>query len=61
MNKRDAHKGAMYLIKNYTDNWQYDIARGCAEMARGIGIISDDEYGKACQRIEKAKESFHIF
>ena len=60
MNKAECHKEAMYLIRNYTENYHYDIARGCAEMAHGIGIITDAEYERACTRIEKAKANFHI-
>ena len=60
MKKQECHKEAVYLINHYIENWQYDIARGCAEMAHGIAIITDEEYCKACSRIEKAKANFHI-
>lgn len=60
MKKSEAHKEAIYLINNYIDNWQYDIARGCAEMAYGIGIISDSEYERLCSKIEKERNNFHI-
>lgn len=60
MKRTDAHREAVYLINHYIENWQYEIARGCAEMAHGIAIISDAEYEKACAKIEKEKENFHI-
>lgn len=56
MNKREAHKEAMYLIKNNIDNWNYDVARGVAELAHGIAIITDKEYENVCNKIEKARE-----
>lgn len=55
MKKKEAHDEAVYLIKNYTDNWQYDIAQGCAELAHGIGIITDTEYIKYTKRIEEKR------
>lgn len=56
MNKREAHKEAKYLIMNYTENFQFDIARGCNELAHGIGIITDEEYERFSRRIDKAEE-----
>lgn len=53
MNKKEMHDEAIYLINNYAENWQYEIAKGCAEMAHGIGIISDSEYDRLCKKIEK--------
>lgn len=61
MRKREAHEEAIYLIKNYTENWKYDIARGCAEMAHGIAIITDDEYDKLTTMIEKEELNFRIY
>lgn len=60
MNKREAHNEAMYLIQSNIDNYQFDIARGVAELAHGIGIITDKQYEKACDKIEKARQGFHI-
>ena len=61
MKKRDAHNEAIYLINNYIDNWMYDIAKGCAEMAHGIAIISDAEYERFITKIEKERDNFHIY
>lgn len=61
MKKRDAHKEAVYLISNNIDNCKYDIARGCAEMAHGIAIISDAEYERFLNKIEKERDNFHIY
>lgn len=60
MNKREAHSEAMYLINSNIENCKYDVARGCADLAHGIGIITDRQYEKACERIEKERDSFHI-
>lgn len=61
LSRKSCHDEALYLIQNYTENCMYDIARGCAEMAHGIAIISDKEYDRACAKIEKARDNFHIF
>lgn len=60
MTKKEMHDEAKYLIESNIENCKYDIARGCAELAHGIGIITDHEYEKACKKIEKERDSFHI-
>lgn len=60
MRKKDAHDEAIYLIQSYIEGWQYDVARGCCELAHGIGIISDKEYDRWLDRIEYAKENFKL-
>ncbi len=57
MNKREARKEALYLIDQNIDNWNYDVARGVAELAHGIAIITDDQYDRALAKIEKARNS----
>lgn len=60
MNKAEARKEALYLIKNYTENFQYETARGVAELAHGIGIITDKQYEAAYKRIEKAESKEYL-
>lgn len=60
MKKKDAHNEALYLIRANRDNWQFDIARGCCELAHGIGIISDKEYERETDNIDKAEKGFSI-
>lgn len=60
MKRKEMHDEAIYLISNYTENYHYDIARGCAEMAHGIGIITDHEYEKWCRKIDDKRNNFHI-
>lgn len=60
MNKKEAHAEAMYLIKSNIENYQYEVARGVAELAHGIGIITDKQYDNACRKIEKAKNGFRM-
>lgn len=60
MTKREAHSEAMYLIQSNIENYRFDVARGVAELAHGIAIITDKQYEKACERIDKAENGFHI-
>lgn len=57
MNKREVRKEALYLIQANIENWNYDVARGVANLAHGIGAITDIEYEKACDRIRKAENA----
>lgn len=60
MTKREIHTEAMYLIKSNIENYRYDVAQGVAELAHGIGAITDKQYEKACEKIEKAKNNFGL-
>ena len=57
MNKREVRKEALYLIQANIENWNYDVARGVANLAHGIGAITDIEYEKVCDRIRKAENA----
>lgn len=60
MNKKEVRKEAMYLIEANIENWDFDVARGVANLAHGIGAITDKQYEDACARIEEARNSYHL-